>query len=1090
MDELGIQRCLRQLSDAGIEVAQHGCDDLASAMLLVMQGTELARRIASINESVLDGIARADLEKLEDTVANADGLKYSSTDILRAKTIIRTNKAVFAQLRSALVNNGITTEDWAHEALDVTDLKDAISRASHLELLSSTLKTLVAEGTLVLQIRQAVRAGAWEILRGILVTSQHTDLGSAEAVIAARKLEYYDSVQHCIKQLQHATLQRSREDLHSALERAQLLGIVETGKYALPGSIQAVYEARSISSRLELLQMHLQEAMISPIDKAKVSAALMQAAELNYHGKEVQEAEEALNRATESEAALQAALLNGYQEEWDAATIDTHHLDQAITAAQSFKILSKEGSLLLEKAKFTLILRLCQQGDGVPDWARIERVVHEASVHNVRSAEFDLAREQLTYRSKVLKCEKDLMDAISSANQSSLHAALAQAAQLSIMTAAPHSVSDSAVETVRHAQSVCKRLKDIDIQLTVASVQGDVSKLERALAEASQLNYQPEASHAAREQCDKAKKTQQELEAAMSRGAATSWELDRIDVAKLEVKALNDALGAAERSDASSFELRQLVEKAHVVRDLREAIQEFKWERIEKALVDAARIGLDTPETRRTQEVLDLRKLASTNIKRVLDRGIVLDWQHALINVEGLEKAIQQAEQLDWTGSDGELLLLEAKLTRDIRVGLKTGDWEAVSAAVVDAEHRSISNPEIVAALDKLAYRESVIRCAKDLELGTAHRDFQQLSAALRQATSLEMVPSAQHWQTGMADVVSVVTKAREMHRRMESILKSLKKALSAVDVARMVAALSEAAELDINSSEVCEARVFVSAINSAHDALKVALAKGHQVGWDSSTIETDELTQAIGRAQALATNSKEGAQLLLKAQTILALRLALKASDWATVEKVLEGSARDHISSTELHAVRDKVLFIAHVEKCELHLHEALHEMKRETLELALENLYFLRTTTSDWSRACPESALDTMSVAETLLRRITDIEHQAMSGLRLMDCSLMDEAVSTAKLFGYSSEVIMSAAQVCNDLTMAHQNIRQAIELRPSQDGEGGNVENSTHKLHTALLDEAAVRGKVRAVRFIRHTAGSSCLTGDERGSNRQTW
>jgi hypothetical protein len=102
-------------------------------------------------------------------------------------------------------------------------------------------------------------------------------------------------------------------------------------------------------------------------------------------------------------------------------------------------------------------------------------------------------------------------------------------------------------------------------------------------------------------------------------------------------------------------------------------------------------------------------------------------------------------------------------------------------------------------------------------------------------------------------------------------------------------------------------------------------------------------------------------------------------------------------------------------------------------------------------------------MSVAETLLRRITDIEHQAMSGLRLMDCSVLEEAVSTAKLFGYSSDVITSAEQVCNDLTIAHQNIRQAIELRPGPNSQGRNTENSTHKLHTALMDEAAIRGKV---------------------------
>ena len=429
------------------------------------------------------------------------------------------------------------------------------------------------------------------------------------------------------------------------------------------------------------------------------------------------------------------------------------------------------------------------------------------------------------------------------------------------------------------------------------------------------------------------------LTAALSHGAAQG-EVGRLDVSNLDTNKLEEALAMTSAQDSLTAGAIQLSEAAKIILRVRQGLRRGDWEALESAIGDGNAalanlagsdadddVGQDggvvnhvTLELRDAQHQVENRNIVHQFISALstgLATGDTGKMETASIVLGDLTKAIKRAEEVTCRSMEAKQLLSTAQIMRQLRQALRADDWDKVHLVLEESEDvgvAPVAEHEQQAALDEAENRTICRELREALssggptgetgQLDISTVDVGPLRAAVALAEEIGCKTAGARELLSTAKVVLRVRKALKdtsgeasagagVPRRRPSgggswNVSAVRDVLSSAEGIRIAAVARP--EMSAVQAEV-DSRIVTSELMGA---LSIGAARGRVGALDRSSIDVEELNNAITLALDLGCRTASNTTLLETVQMVRRLRIALATGglggdgDWDEMEILL----------------------------------------------------------------------------------------------------------------------------------------------------------------------------------------------------------
>jgi hypothetical protein len=415
-----------------------------------------------------------------------------------------------------------------------------------------------------------------------------------------------------------------------------------------------------------------------------------------------------------------------------------------------------------------------------------------------------------------------------------------------------------------------------------------------------------------------------ELTSGMAKGRVQG-RVGRIATGAIDLKCIDDAIALAQKIGPKTQDAKQMLFTAKVVARLRSCL--LKEDIAEAGLtLEAVRgkllASVAFPEIRHVQDEVDnwsvLTDLSNAIAKGGPEGGVGrLDLSK--LNVAHLEAALNRADELGIKTTEASNVYTAAAVAFKLRSALLADNWsgeagsKGVEAVLREFEGTPMSDavgPELDLLRGELNNRRIVLSLAEALSKGGAKGAVGSIDISEVDTTELDVaIARASEPQNGATKEAERLLQAAKMIRRLRSTL-------LAGNWRWVGSVLLEARQLKhvfppVSLKELQQAQDELD--NKAIIAqLQTALREGATTGavghLDANSADITALDEAIAYARTLGVKSVEASQAVATARTIRALRVAVKANDWADAKTVLDGAQDKNIPSfaaEELQLVR-----------------------------------------------------------------------------------------------------------------------------------------------------------------------------------------
>ena len=415
-----------------------------------------------------------------------------------------------------------------------------------------------------------------------------------------------------------------------------------------------------------------------------------------------------------------------------------------------------------------------------------------------------------------------------------------------------------------------------------------------------------------------------ELTSGMAKGRVQG-RVGRIATGAIDLKCIDDAIALAQKIGPKTQDAKQMLFTAKVVARLRSCL--LKEDIAEAGLtLEAVRgkllASVAFPEIRHVQDEVDnwsvLTDLSNAIAKGKPEGGVGrLDLSK--LDISHLEAALNRADELGIKTTEASNVYTAAAVAFKLRSALLADNWSSeegskgVEAVLREFEGTPMSDAvgsELDLLRGELNNRRIVLSLAEALAKGGAKGAVGSIDISDVDTTELDVaIARASETQNGATKEAERLLQAAKMIRRLRSTL-------LAGNWRWVGSVLLEARQLKhvfppVSLKELQQAQDELdnkAIIAQLQTALREGATSGSVGHLDPNSADITALDEAIAYARTLGVKSVEASQAVATARTIRALRVAVKANDWADAKAVLEGAQDKNIPSfaaEELQLVR-----------------------------------------------------------------------------------------------------------------------------------------------------------------------------------------
>jgi hypothetical protein len=742
-----------------------------------------------------------------------------------------------------------------------------------------------------------------------------------EVVLIKRQAEFIAASEALTAELSSSLRSKDEERMRAALQRLkrmqqQMVGGVE----ATRGAVDLIEAAEIHLHQIDQIASDLHSQMIAPSIPA-LTQCLARAKELNYRAKPVDDAQQLLQRLADAEAGLQAALAIGSQQGWNKASISTTRLDSAMAAAKGLLVITSDIRSLLQNAKLIQQLRNALQRER---WEEVEGVIQEAERSDVLLSEVHRAADQLRFRQTVIACEARLMESLhsSSPDHSSLRSMVVELDKFDLPNLMHHvDFCAHAFETQKRAKKVLDELDARRSALEAALESRDAKEVRRALEQAKQLGINSPSVAAARHSLEMMDGCKESLRSALQNGRATPMAALRtgaIDPASIQIELLRDAvLSSAKVGRVTDSDLTALVEEAHIVLEVRQALVDANWGQLSQQVKLASAKKVRSAEidfAAQHLQSVNKAKSAQDALEAALRSGFDTRWHPELIQVDGLSSALQQAACLDISTPEVERAVSQAAACKELRIAVKAENWDQVARIVATADAPMRAAPEYLSTVDKLAAVMAVKECGEQLREAVRCVNEEALRNGLIMADAADAGFGRKPWQV-VSGAEAALSAARQLMDKLQNVKSQLEHAINLEHLDELHVAIEAAHAVGYTGPLVLEAEALHATVCGVEGEIRSALA--------SAGVQPLEL--AVNAAAQKGLRSSSSLMLMNEAQVVLALRKSIQALSWDEMERALQMARQANVSCPEVFVAMEMLKSRESIQQCCEHLREGL---------------------------------------------------------------------------------------------------------------------------------------------------------------------
>ncbi|KNC51726.1 myosin VIIA [Thecamonas trahens ATCC 50062] len=280
----------------------------------------------------------------------------------------------------------------------------------------------------------------------------------------------------------------------------------------------------------------------------------------------------------------------------------------------------------------------------------------------------------------------------------------------------------------------------------------------------------------------------------------------------------------------------------------------------------------------------------------------------------------------------------------------------------------------------------------------------------------------------GFAD--PVVQKMRErvklIHERKETV-KMLDAAVAAMDLSQLQAGIRRAQACTLNKAHPsCQAALAAIERIKQEQALvaklKAALAVGAMVGRDTGSADPSGLTAVLAEAAAFGMQTAPGKAAAFEAETMVAIRNALRGEDWSALDKAIKAGLKGGVASPEMDAAKAELAHQAAVDTVLANLVEGIRDFDDACLQMELQNAYGLNMQTGEWS--------DVVAQAQALYDQVYAARTAMQQGTAAVDDAYLKQGIDIADSYGCNNAEVQAARALYDQIVHYKAYARDAIQ------------------------------------------------------------
>lgn len=862
--------------------------------------------------------------------------------------------------------------------VNTVDLERRIERAEKLGPKTIVARRLLASAIMVVRLREALRAGDWERLRGIVAQAHETiapsgdhgasESGSTSAVpsdspltaggkgaargtwVAEEAISEVSLVEDemnnraIVRVCTEALVNGAAQGDTGALD-ASTIDTTKLGEaLAMTEALGCVTEEATLLATTCRLVRRIRRALVSQ-DFQALEAALAEASGVTVSdlvSHEIRVAQDELDSRVllmELSSALSHGMASGGPGRMNTATIETEPLSDGLALAQRLGVKTPEARQMLFTAKVVLRLRqTLLSGDYEEAHLTLEAVrgktLSAVAMHEIRAVQDEVENWMIT-----TECTRAIESGRAHGRVGELDTSVVSVAAL---RKALHHAEELGCKTAEARELVLAG--QMLLRLRLAMLENNWDAVEAVLQHGRGVRMSALAlpeMQLAQDEVDN-RRVLRVLRSALVAGAA-SGSVGSIDTSTISLRPLDEGLATAMELGCVTDDAERLLATTKRIRRLRARLLDGNWEDVADILDE-----LESNEDDLAPEVADelsfvrdevndriVREVLTVAFATGAVRGNVGEINKDAISTSDLDVAINRAQSLGTTTPEAAQLLASALLVRHLRAALLADDMPGAQELLTSAESEEVSAPA-VAEIDVIRREVDnwviISETSAALSKGAAAGGVGQLATA--------------EIEVGGLDVAIALAMKRDCQtERARRFL------LSALIVRRLRAALIEG-DWEFMSEVLAEARSQEdSIVPQAREEIMVARRevefRSIVMLLDTAIRDRDEagLTEGLARATRLelARHPADAVRELLEGASLALGRIQrcrglLAAAIEAVEETYLdEAVAMADALKFKSDAVDEARELLERVRRVTHLARQALHIMSRKQMEVAL---------------------------------------------------------------------------------------------------------------------------------------------------------